>query len=396
MFEGYSRNKYNATGLIQWMLNSAWPSNMWHLFDFYLQIGGSGFGAKKANSQPLHLLYSYDRPNVPSPPPGRGHDMVQVPHTDTVEDQYRIQAASSAEACCAECLADGTKCTHAVFSAGQCYLKNMKTNDAGNTMNPKAAAAPNSNEDCTLCLKRELRTDGVRSAGAESVVGGTVAVVNSRYVEDGAGLTAEATQYDLGGRVLRAQTLVLKAGIPADGTQNLFRLALAVVPRDNHTSGGTVLLRLRFVERDDTDNWYWIPAVPDRFNMAGGCFTGCVVDSFADMQDLAAMPRSPPVTVTLGPTAASLGLPGGRVRRRVTVSAAAVGDSGGSDGSDGSGGLAFFVRLRALDVAGKDVLPATWSDNFITVIAGDTVTVMLEHEADRIVHRVTAAAFNQS
>eukprot|EP01045_Picozoa_sp_COSAG04_P011524 COSAG04_NODE_743_length_10649_cov_26.557820_9_plen_30_part_00 len=29
MFEAYSRNKYNATGLIQWMLNSAWPSNMW-------------------------------------------------------------------------------------------------------------------------------------------------------------------------------------------------------------------------------------------------------------------------------------------------------------------------------------------------------------------------------
>ena len=384
MFEGYSRNKYNSTGLIQWMLNSAWPSNMWHLFDFYLQIGGSGFGAKKANAQPLHLLYSYDRPNVPSPPPGAVHDMVQVPHTDTVEDQYRTDAAASAEACCSECLADGAKCTHAVFSAGRCYLKNMKANDGGNSMTPEAAAA---NEDCTLCLKRELRSDSARSASTESVVGGTVAVVNSRYVADGAGLTAAATQYDLGGRVLHTQTLVLKAGIPADGTQNLFRLALALVPRDNRTSGGTVLLRLRFVERDDTDNWYWIPAAPDRFNMAGGCFTGCAVDSFADMKDLAAMPRSPKVTVTLGP-AALLGLPGGRVRRQVTVSAAAA--------SGGGGGLAFFVRLRALDAAGEDVLPATWSDNFITVLAGDTATVMLEHEVDRTVHSVTAAAFNQS
>jgi exo-1,4-beta-D-glucosaminidase len=43
--KAYSRNKYNATGLVQWMLNSAWPSNMWHLFDYYYQIGGSGFGA---------------------------------------------------------------------------------------------------------------------------------------------------------------------------------------------------------------------------------------------------------------------------------------------------------------------------------------------------------------
>ena len=24
MFEAYSRNKYNSTGLVQWMLNSAW------------------------------------------------------------------------------------------------------------------------------------------------------------------------------------------------------------------------------------------------------------------------------------------------------------------------------------------------------------------------------------
>ena len=26
MFEGYARNKYNSTGVIQWMLNNAWPS----------------------------------------------------------------------------------------------------------------------------------------------------------------------------------------------------------------------------------------------------------------------------------------------------------------------------------------------------------------------------------
>ncbi len=26
MFEAYSRNKYTSTGIIQWMLNNAWPS----------------------------------------------------------------------------------------------------------------------------------------------------------------------------------------------------------------------------------------------------------------------------------------------------------------------------------------------------------------------------------
>jgi exo-1,4-beta-D-glucosaminidase len=59
MFEAYSRNKYQTTGIIQWMLNNAWPSTIWHLFDYYLQPAGGYFGTKKA-CEPLHVQYSYD------------------------------------------------------------------------------------------------------------------------------------------------------------------------------------------------------------------------------------------------------------------------------------------------------------------------------------------------
>jgi exo-1,4-beta-D-glucosaminidase len=59
MFEGYSRNKYVSTGVIQWMLNNAWPSVIWHLYDYYLRPGGGYFGAKIA-LEPLHPMYSYD------------------------------------------------------------------------------------------------------------------------------------------------------------------------------------------------------------------------------------------------------------------------------------------------------------------------------------------------
>jgi exo-1,4-beta-D-glucosaminidase len=59
MFEAYSRNKYTSTGVIQWMLNNAWPSVIWHLYDYYLRPGGGYFGAKKA-CEPLHVQYSYD------------------------------------------------------------------------------------------------------------------------------------------------------------------------------------------------------------------------------------------------------------------------------------------------------------------------------------------------
>lgn len=63
MFEAYGRNRYTATGVIQWMLNNAWPGVIWHLYDYYLKPGGGYFGAKKAN-EPLHVQYSYDDATV--------------------------------------------------------------------------------------------------------------------------------------------------------------------------------------------------------------------------------------------------------------------------------------------------------------------------------------------
>jgi exo-1,4-beta-D-glucosaminidase len=59
MYEAYSRNKYVSTGVIQWMLNNAWPSMIWHLYDFYLRPGGGYFGAKKS-MESLHPVYGYD------------------------------------------------------------------------------------------------------------------------------------------------------------------------------------------------------------------------------------------------------------------------------------------------------------------------------------------------
>ncbi len=63
MFEAYARNKYTATGVIQWMLNNAWPSLIWHLYDYYLVPAGGYFGTKKA-CEPLHVQYSYDDNSV--------------------------------------------------------------------------------------------------------------------------------------------------------------------------------------------------------------------------------------------------------------------------------------------------------------------------------------------
>jgi exo-1,4-beta-D-glucosaminidase len=63
MFEAYGKNKYVSTGVIQWMLNNAWPSMIWHLYDYYLDAGAGYFAAKKA-CEPLHIQYSYDDQSI--------------------------------------------------------------------------------------------------------------------------------------------------------------------------------------------------------------------------------------------------------------------------------------------------------------------------------------------
>lgn len=58
MFEAFRANKENATGIVQWMLNGAWPKMYWQLYDKFLMPTGAFYGAKKA-CEPLHLLYNY-------------------------------------------------------------------------------------------------------------------------------------------------------------------------------------------------------------------------------------------------------------------------------------------------------------------------------------------------
>ena len=60
MFEAYARNKYESLGITTWKYDAAWPAAYsWQYVDWYLNVGGAYYGAKKA-CEPLHVQYSYD------------------------------------------------------------------------------------------------------------------------------------------------------------------------------------------------------------------------------------------------------------------------------------------------------------------------------------------------
>ena len=59
MFEAYECYRYESTGVIQWMLNNAWPSNIWHLYDYFFAPTPSYYATKKA-TETIHAMFNYE------------------------------------------------------------------------------------------------------------------------------------------------------------------------------------------------------------------------------------------------------------------------------------------------------------------------------------------------
>jgi exo-1,4-beta-D-glucosaminidase len=58
MFESFSLRRPVATGIVQWMLNAAWPKMFWQFYDYYLAPTGAFYAARDA-SRPIHIAYDY-------------------------------------------------------------------------------------------------------------------------------------------------------------------------------------------------------------------------------------------------------------------------------------------------------------------------------------------------
>lgn len=92
MFEAFVANRYLATGVIQWMYNSAWPKLWWQLYDYYLLPTAAFYGAKKA-CEPIHLIYNYATKeiiasNLQLKPSGKMRALIRV-FNFNLEEKFR-------------------------------------------------------------------------------------------------------------------------------------------------------------------------------------------------------------------------------------------------------------------------------------------------------------------
>ena len=58
MFESFRSRMPESTGIVQWMLNSAWPSLYWQLYDWYGVPTAGYYGTRKA-CEPMQLIFDY-------------------------------------------------------------------------------------------------------------------------------------------------------------------------------------------------------------------------------------------------------------------------------------------------------------------------------------------------
>lgn len=63
MFEAFRVNTPVSTGVVQWMLNSAWPSIYWQQYDWY-GVPVAAYYATKKGCEPIQLIYNYKDFNV--------------------------------------------------------------------------------------------------------------------------------------------------------------------------------------------------------------------------------------------------------------------------------------------------------------------------------------------
>lgn len=63
LFDAFRANEPKATGAVHWMLNSAWPSFYWQLYDWYNTPTSAYYGVKRAN-RPVQLVYDFKHRQV--------------------------------------------------------------------------------------------------------------------------------------------------------------------------------------------------------------------------------------------------------------------------------------------------------------------------------------------
>jgi exo-1,4-beta-D-glucosaminidase len=190
----------------------------------------------------------------------------------------------------------------------------------------------------------------------------SVVVVNSTYAA-APGLHAKVSVYDAQLRPVYEHESAVDAG--PDSSDRAFDIPGDVLMAD----GNLHFVRLTLSDaagREVSENFYWIPARLAEFDWQKADYRYTPALREPDFTALKALPHAHVAVETVKRE------PDGRVVLRL---------------KNESSALAFQIALRALDAHGAPVVPAFWSDNYISLLPGESRTLTARsssHGGDRI------------
>lgn len=374
MYEGWQDNLWNtASGLLFWMSQSAYPSFIWQTYDYYLDMTGTYWGAKKA-CEPLHIQWncSNNRVNVVNT---SGADATGLKATTEVFDlngrPYAPLTTSTQHIA-----APQNQVTHiGTLEATQANLALGRPCTASSNVDDFTAANATDGNTAT-------RWSSIYFGGDDSWIHvdlgsrQTIGSVRLRWEPNGAyGKRYKIQTSD------DAQTWTdAYTENDGDGNDDLIRLSQPVTARYVKMQGiergtiwgysltelevfapgydsqfdGMYFIRLRLTDSNDqpiSENFYWANT-----------------RSKDDYTELNTLPRADIEARILETETTD-----GTTRMRVEV-------------ANGSPTVAFGIRLRLVDAqTGQRILPVVMDDNYFTLMGGESRTIGMEFDASRSV-----------
>jgi len=189
---------------------------------------------------------------------------------------------------------------------------------------------------------------------------GSIWIVNSLYQEFvGIGVTAQV--FNLDGTLVYEKSIVVPT-LEADSTQGLF-----FIPSLPNLSS-TYFLRLFVLNNTSgaeiSNNLYWLSTSPDVLDWSNSTWYNTPCFAYADFQALQTLPN-----VELEVSFQSDFAPNTTI---VYV-------------SNPDNVVAFFIRLRISNGQnGQDVLPINWSDNYFTLMPGESTNVTAIYDPNQL------------
>lgn len=358
MYEGYSDHMWgDASGLLMWMSQSAFPTMIWQTYDYYLDCTGGYWGVKKA-CEPLHIQWSIasDSVKVINATATDYNNLKAIFNVynmdgsiaDSYSDTVTVNSKNDTSAYCFQGLSGQNLALRHPSVASSNYVKNSSYAFDGN-LTTRWGSTYDDNEWIYVDLGSEQKVGAV-TINWETAYGQAYKIQVSDDAQNWTDVYSTTTGKGGVDNITFPQVTtryVRMLGIKRGTIFGYSIYEFQVFEKPQEALSQVYFLRMRLQDASGkllSENFYWHNAT----------------ENYAP---LLTMP-----VVLLQQTSSTTQLPNGNTLMTVNLTNPAT-----------SAGMAFDVHVQLKNTDGSRVLPVFMNDNYFSIMKGETKTVTIEY-----------------